>query len=115
MQSDEAHDVIYGRNVIYAGRGGRAGKCRVYLSPLAGRGTAGDAVRTRASSMRSSVIYAALRYAAAAVAGTAQSRLIASTIAVGFATPLPAMSNALPCATEENRIGVPMARPAVAF
>ena len=35
-------------------------------------------------------------------------RSTASIIAFGSATPLPAMSWALPCATEENRIGVPM-------
>ena len=40
------------------------------------------------------------------------SRVIASIIAAGLATPLPAMSNALPCATEENRIGLPIAKAA---
>ena len=34
---------------------------------------------------------------------------------LGMATPLPAMSCALPCATEENRIGLPMVSAAVAF
>ena len=43
------------------------------------------------------------------------SRLIASIIAAGEATPLPAMSCAEPWATDENRIGVPIANPAVAF
>src|SRR4029077_9451838 len=74
----------------------------------------GCELRIHTSSMRGSVTYAALRYAAVAT-GTAHSRLIASTMAVGFAMPFPAMSNALPCATDENRIGVPMARPVVAF
>ena len=35
-------------------------------------------------------------------------------MALGLATPLPAMSWALPCATEENRIGLPMVSAAVA-
>src|SRR6185312_10050251 len=43
------------------------------------------------------------------------SRLIASTTASGLALPVPAISSALPWATEENRIGVPMVRPAVRF
>ena len=42
----------------------------------------------------------------------AQSRVIASIIAAGLAMPLPAMSNALPCATDENRIGLPIANAA---
>ena len=40
------------------------------------------------------------------------SRVIASIIAAGLATPLPAMSNALPWATEENNIGLPIAKAA---
>ena len=54
-------------------------------------------------------------YAALAATGTAHRRLIASIMAAGSATPLPAMSNALPWATDANRIGVPMARAAVAL
>ena len=41
-------------------------------------------------------------------------RVIAAIIAPGLATPLPAMSWALPCATDENRIGVPMVNAMVA-
>ena len=37
---------------------------------------------------------------------------IASISAAGLATPLPAMSKALPCATDENRIGLPIANAA---
>ena len=36
-------------------------------------------------------------------------------MAAGLATPLPAMSCALPCATEENRIGLPIVSAAAAF
>ena len=35
-------------------------------------------------------------------------------MALGLATPLPAMSYALPCATEENRIGLPIVSAAAA-
>ena len=45
-----------------------------------------------------------------AARGAPAMRSTASIIAFGSATPLPAMSWALPCATEENRIGVPMAK-----
>jgi hypothetical protein len=40
------------------------------------------------------------------------SRVIASIIAAGLAMPLPAISNALPWATEENNIGLPIAKAA---
>jgi hypothetical protein len=40
------------------------------------------------------------------------SRVIASIIAAGLAIPLPAISNALPWATEENNIGLPIAKAA---
>ena len=44
---------------------------------------------------------------------TFASRVIASIIAPGSAWPFPAISCALPCATEENRIGEPIESPAV--
>src|SRR5437899_1492571 len=46
---------------------------------------------------------------------TLDSRSSASIMAAGSAMPLPAMSCALPCATEENRIGLPIVSAAVAF
>src|SRR3970040_205675 len=50
---------------------------------------------------------------AAARRGRATRRVIASTIAAWLARPLPAMSSAEPCATEENGTGVPMVSPAM--
>src|SRR5262249_32845459 len=46
---------------------------------------------------------------------TFDSRSTASIMAVASATPLPAISCALPCATEENRIGLPIVSAATAF
>src|SRR5262249_33346645 len=43
------------------------------------------------------------------------SRSTASIMALASATPLPAISWALPCATEENRIGLPIVSAATAF